>query len=734
MPDLDIREILILRGPNIWANYMVLEAWVDLGNLKDASSEELPGFNDRLMSWLPGLIEHRCSVGERGGFLQRLNRGTYAAHILEHVTLEMQTLAGHPVGYGKARSTCVEGLYKVVFRYMDEIVAEACLRSARDLLLAAYQNEPFDVAAEVTRLQEVVDRNSLGPSTKAMVDAARERGIPWRRLQEGRSLIQLGQGVRQRRIWTAETDRTGAIAEYIAQDKNLTRTVLEQAGVPVPEGRIAADPEDAWEAATDIGIPVVVKPRDANHGRGVFIDLKTKEQVVECFDLASKEGNGVIVEKFVPGTDHRLLVVGKELIAASRGDPAIIVGDGKGTVTELIESQLNSDPRRGSLETSVWGKINVTDWDSTVLSDLNNQGHSPTTIPHDGERVMVARFANWAIDITDDVHPSIRDHVVAAARVVGLDIAGIDVVCKDIAVPLEEQDGCVVEINASPGLLMHLKPAVGKVRPVGEAIIDMLFPGEEDGRIPVVGVTGTRGKTTSIRLIAHLLGATGKRLGVASSDGLQFGPRSIKSAQGDRIGGAQGVLLHPWTELAICEASTESILREGIGFDRCQVGVVTNVGRDQLGMCYIDTIEQMAKVKRCIVDIVLPTGTAVLNADDALVAEMADHCKGSVIFCSHTDTSPVVEAHCKKGGKAAFVRRDAIILAEGGEERRLCSLNDVAIPLQGHFTFHIESVLASIGTAWALGLDDEVIAAGLRSFGAANVEAVLVPALESLAA
>ena len=723
MPDLDIREILILRGPNIWANYQVLEAWVDLGSLKDASSEEVPGFNERLMAWLPGLIEHRCSVGERGGFLQRLNRGTYAAHILEHVTLEMQTLAGHPVGYGKARSTCVEGLYKVVFRYVDENVAEACLRSARDLLLAAYHNEPFDVAAEVARLQEVVDHNALGPSTKAMVDAARERGIPWRRLQEGRSLIQLGQGAKQRRIWTAETDRSGAIAEYIAQDKDLTRSVLELAGVPVPEGRIAADPDDAWEAATDIGVPVVVKPRDANHGRGVFIDLKTREQIVEAFDLASKEGNGVIVEKFVPGTDHRLLVVGKELIAASRGDPAIIVGDGKGNVTELIIAQLNSDPRRGNLETSVWGKINVEDWDSSVLTELRLQGQTTTSIPRAGERVIISRFANWAIDITDSVHPSIRDHVVTAARVVGLDIAGIDVVCKDISRPLEEQDGAIVEINASPGLLMHLKPSVGKVRPVGEAIIDMLFAPGEDGRIPLVGVTGSSGKTTSIRLLSHLVSSTGKRVGVASTGSLQFGSRTVKSKVGDHIGGAQGVLLHPWTEVAICEVSTETILREGIGFDRCQVGVVTNVNRDQLGMCYIDTLEQMAKVKRCIVDIVLPTGTAVLNADDPFVAEMASHSKGGVLFFSRTDSSPIVQAHLETGGRAIFVKDRSIVFAEGTSQRPLCPISDVPIPLGVPFAFHIEAVLAAIGAAWALGLADEVIAAGLRSFGVQSSEA-----------
>lgn len=717
MPDLDIREILMLRGPNIWANYQVLEAWVDLGALKDASSEEIPGFVDRLMTWLPGLIEHRCSVGERGGFLQRLNRGTYPAHILEHVTLEMQTLAGHPVGYGKARATCVEGLYKVVFRYIDETVAETCLRSARDLLLACYANEPFDIEAEIKRLQDVVDRNSLGPSTKAMVDAARERDIPWRRLQEGRSLIQFGYGAKQRRIWTAETDRSGAIAEYIAQDKDLTRSVLGQAGVPMPEGRIVDDPIDAWEAAQDIGLPVVVKPRDANHGRGVFVDLRTREQISECFHLADKEGNGVIVEKFIPGTDHRLLVVGKNLIAASRGDPAIIVGDGKADVTALIESQLNSDPRRSSLETSVWDTFNVVDWDPAVLTELRLQGHTTTSIPRAGERVIISRFANWAIDITDSVHPSIRDHVVTAARVIGLDIAGIDVVCTDISKPLEEQSGAVVEINASPGLLMHLKPSVGKVRPVGEAIIDMLFAPEDDGRIPLVGVTGSSGKTTSIRLLTHLVASTGKRVGVASSDGLQFGSRFVKSKVGDHIGGSHGVLFHPWTEIAICEVSTECILREGIGFDRCQVGVVTNVSRDQLGMCYIDTLEQMAKVKRCIVDIVLPTGTAVLNADDALVAEMASYSKGSVLFFSRTDSSPIVQAHLETGGRSVFVQEESIVFAEGQEQRTLCALSDVPLPLGVPFNFHIEAVLAAISAAWALGLSDETIAAGLRSFG-----------------
>lgn len=716
MPDLDIREIHLLRGPNIWANYPVLEAWVDLGSLKDASSEEIPGFNDRLKSWLPGMIEHRCSVGERGGFFQRLDRGTYPAHILEHVTLELQTLAGHQLGFGKARETCIEGLYKVIVRYLDEVVVQECLRSARELLLAAYSGGTFDVAAEVKRLQDVVDRNALGPSTKAIVDAAKERGIPWRRLQEGRSLIQLGQGAKQRRIWTAETDRTGAIAEYIAQDKDLTRTFLRQAGVPVPEGRTVSSPEDAWDAAEDIGIPVVVKPTDANHGRGVFIDLTTREQVIEAYPQALKEGTGVMVERFIPGVDHRLLVVGSEMIAASRGDPAIVVGDGRGTIVELIEDQLNSDPRRGELETCPWDKIDTVKWDPVILTDLQNQGYQPDSVPHDGERVLVARFANWAIDITDSVHPSVREHVIIAAKIAGLDICGVDVVCEDISQPLEKQRGAIVEINASPGLLMHLKPAVGKVRPVGEAIINMLYPPGEDGRIPVIGITGTHGKTITAKLLAHLLKSTGRFLGVCHSDGLQFGERHAESKLGDRLFGTQGVLLHPWTEIAICETSAESIILEGIGYDRCQTGVVLNVGTEHLGLGYLDTLEQMTKVKRCVVDVVLPGGTAVLNADDALVAGMAGYCKGSVLFFSRDATNSVLTEHQAQGGRAVFVQQEAIYLAEGEAERRLCALSDVSLPLTGHFAFHIENVLAAVGAAWVQGLSDEALAEGLRSY------------------
>lgn len=717
MPDLDIREIHILRGPNIWANYPVMEAWVDLGSLKDTGSDEVPGFNERLKAWLPGMIEHRCSVGERGGFFQRLDRGTYPAHILEHVTLELQTMAGHPLGFGKARETCVEGLYKVIVRFDDEVVVQECLRTARELLLAAYTGTEFDVAAEVTRLQDVVDNNALGPSTKAIVDAAKERGIPWRRLQEGRSLIQLGQGVKQRRIWTAETDRSGAIAEYIAQDKDLTRTFLKHAGVPVPEGRIVSSAEDAWEAAGNIGIPVVVKPTDGNHGRGVFIDLATHEQVTDAFQQALNEGSGVMVERFIPGVDHRLLVVGSRMVAANRGEPACVVGNGKMTVRDLIESQLNSDPRRGTRDETPWSIINTSDdIDPTMIVDLQKQGHDLTTIPREGERVLVWRFANPSVDVTDEVHPSIREHVVLAAQTAGLDICGIDVVCRDISRPLEEQGGALVEINASPGLNIHLKPAVGRGRPVGVAIIDMLFPEGEDGRIPVIGITGTHGKTTTVKLLAHLLASTGKFLGVCHSEGLQFGERKVASKEGDRLFGAQGVLLHPWTEIAICETSAESIILEGIGYDRCQTGIVLNVGPDHLGLGYIDTLEQMTKVKRCVVDVVLPSGTAILNADDPLVAGMAEYCKGSVLFFSRDAGNELLVKHREAGGRAVFVREEAIWLAEASAERSLCPLSSVALPHDGHFAAHVEAILASVAAAWVHEVPDQQLSDRLASF------------------
>lgn len=712
MPDLDILHLQLLRGPNVWANYPVLEAWVDLGNLNDASSDEVPGFNERLKSWLPGLIEHRCSVGERGGFLQRLDRGTYPAHILEHVTLELQTLAGHSLGFGKARATETDRVYKVVMRYLDETLVVACLRTARELLMAAYHGQDFDVAAEVAKLRDLANQVALGPSTMAIVDAARDRAIPWRRIEQGRSLVQFGHGIRQRRIWTAETDRSGAISEYIAQDKDLTRMLLRQAGVPVPVGYKVSDPDDAWDTAESIGTPVVVKPLDANHGRGVFIDLTTEEQVKNSFQHALAEGDGVIVEHYVPGTDHRLLVVGNEMIAASKGYPAVVVGDGSRTIGDLVIAQLLTSLQTGDTGECPWSKIDPETWDALVKHDLEDQGHTLDAVPRYGERVMVARFSHWCIDVTDDVHPSIKNHAVTAAKVAGLDICGVDVVCRNIAEPLEDQDGVIVEINASPNLLMFLRPAVGVVRPVGEAIIEMLFPDGADGRIPTIGVTGTHGKTTCVRWLAKLLEQTGQCLGVSSSDGLRIGNRHSAVPVGDRIAGAHGALLHPWTEIAICEAGAQHILSDGLGFDRCSVGVVLNVGDDHLGHAHTDSMEQMAVAKRCIVDVVLPGGTTVLNADDPLVAEMGDACKGEVLYFTTRPENPAVAAHIADGGKAVWLADGEIVLAEGDSRQKVAGLAELQQPGGGEI--HPENILAAIGAAWAHGLTQQQISDALR--------------------
>ncbi|MBL8491774.1 MAG: ATP-grasp domain-containing protein, partial [Rhodocyclaceae bacterium] len=471
---IEIKKILPLRGPNVWTYRPAMEAWIDIGDLEDSPSNTIPGFYERLAAWLPSLVEHKCSVGERGGFLQRVREGTWPAHIIEHVTLELQNLAGQRTGFGKARSTSTRGLYKVVVRSRQEEVTRAALHAARDLVMAAIEDSSYDVPAKVLELREMADRLYLGPSTECIVDAAIDRGMPWIRLNEG-NLVQLGYGSRSRRIWTAETDSTSAIAEGIASDKDLTKRLLASCGVPIPEGREVEGPEDAWEAARDIGLPVVVKPTDANHGRGVFTDLNTREEIERAYYAAREEGSSVLVERFVPGNAHRLLVVGDRVVAATRGKTLSVVGDGRSTVKQLIEDQINCDPRCGIEEEFPLEPL-ILDQEPIARLELERQGLKADSVPQAGRDVLVKRQGDLAYDVTDEVHPRVAAAAVLAARVVGLDIAGIDLVAEDIAHPLESQAGAIVEVNAGPGLLMHLKPAEGSPRPVGRAIVDHLFP------------------------------------------------------------------------------------------------------------------------------------------------------------------------------------------------------------------------------------------------------------------
>jgi cyanophycin synthetase len=710
-----IRKILTLRGPNIWSRYPVLEAWVDLQDLKDSPSNSLPGFTDRLMTWLPSMIEHRCSVGERGGFFQRLRDGTWPGHILEHVAIELQTLAGTPVGFGKARETSEEGVYKVVMRYRDEQLARAALISGRDLILAAIHDRPFDVPTEVAKLRALGDRVCLGPSTAAIVKAAEERWIPARRLNAG-SLVQLGHGARQRRIWTAETDRTSAIAESIAQDKELTKTMLRAGGIPVPEGRLVTDEADAWAAAQDVGVPVVVKPRDANHARGVFTNLTTKSQIESAFNFARNEGNGVIVERFAPGNEHRLLVVGNKLIAAACGEAASVVGDGVRTVTQLVAEQLNSDPRRGETEAS---PLSLIEFDAMTVMQIERQGFSIDAVPPAGVSILVQRNDNLSIDVTDNVHPTNAEHAVLAAQLVGLDIAGLDVVVEDISRPMEEQGGVVVEVNAGPGLLMHLNPSVGHPRPVGEAIVESLFASNQDGRIPLACITGTNGKTIVTRLLTDIVQRSGRVVGTVCTDGIFVGGRTIELGDCSGPRSARKVLLNPQVEAAVFEAGRGGILREGLGFDRCQVAVVTNIAEaDHLGLAYIDTPEQMYSVKRCPVDVVLAHGTAVLKADEPLVAGMAELCAGSVTFFAIDANHAVVREHCAVGKRSVFVRDGIVVASEGYSETKLLPVASIPLTVEGRVSFQIENVLAAVGAAWAMDIPFPTICASLAAFRA----------------
>lgn len=724
--------MLFLRGPNIWAYRPVIEAWVDIGEFEDYPSNTLPGLYERLSEWLPTLAEHRCSIGEQGGFLMRVREGTWVGHILEHVTLELQSLAGMPGGLGRARETPERGVYKIIVRAWHEPVTRAALYAARELVMAAIEDRSFDVQGAVARLRELTEKLSLGPSTACIVDAADERDIPAIRLSDA-NLVQLGYGANQRCIWTAETSRTSAIAESVSRNKHLTKSLLQACGVPVPEGRMVDNAEHAWEVAEDIGLPVVIKPSDGNHGRGVFTNLMTRSEVQTAYDIAVDEGSGVVVERFIQGDEHRLLVVGGRMVAAARGDAATVVGDGVSTVDELIDSQLNSDPRRGREEGQPLNPIRL---DSAARLELRRQGLEPDSVPVEGAQVLIQRNGNVSIDVTDLVHPSVAAAVALAARVVGLDIAGVDLVAQDISQPLYGQRGAVVEVNAGPGLLMHLKPASGEPRPVGQAIVNYLFSEGDSGRIPVVGVSGSHGKTTVARLVARLSQLAGRYTGLACSDGLFVGRRYITRSDSANWAAARRVLINRAVQTAVIENSGRAIVSQGLAYDRCQVGVITNIDpADVLPAFHMPETEHMVKIFRTQVDVVLPLGVAVLNADDPLVAEMEPLCDGTVIFFARTPDSTALAQHRATGGRVVTVRDAQLVLIEGEHENMLAALNDIPLIADDPQGVQVGNVLAAVGAAWALGIEPSLIRTGIQTFELKPADPIsegAVPALETL--
>lgn len=702
-----VLRIRALRGPNLWSQHTSIEATVFCSGSEN-SIDTIPGFEARLRERFPEI-----SLLQPAGHHEAVTM----AHVLEFATLGLQVQAGCPVTFSRTVQTPEANTYRVIVGYSEEKVGLLAFELAQALCTSAIDDSAFDLSDALHRLRELNEDIRLGPSTGAIVQAAVARGIPFRRLTEG-SLVQFGWGSKQRRIQASESDRTSAVAESIVQDKELTKTLLHAAGIPVPLGREVNDVEDAWLAACEIGVPVVIKPLDSNQGKGVTVNLVTAEQVKAAYMIAAEISDNVLVERYIPGHDYRMLVVGNKLVAAARREPPQVIGDGVQSIYELVE-QINRDPMRGEGHVTSLTKIHL---DEISIAHLAAQGLTAESIPVKGMRVVLRKNANLstggtATDVTDDVHPELAARVVAAAKVVGLDICGVDVVCDNVMSSLEDQGGGVIEVNAAPGLRMHLQPSYGKGRAVGEAIIDYMFPQGENARIPVIAVTGTNGKTTTTRLIANVLQKDQKRVGVTCTDGVYVDEQCMDTGDCSGPKSARNILFHPDVDAAVLETARGGLLREGLGFDRCDVAVVTNIGMgDHLGMAYINTAEELAVVKRIIVQNVAPkTGYAVLNAADPLVASMAEHCPGSVIFFAQDRHHPVLAMHRAQHKRVIYMESSCIVAASETVEYRI-PLNEIPLTKNGSINFQIENVMAAIGAGWALGLEWAVIHDGVASF------------------
>ena len=703
---MEVTRIRALRGPNLWSHNTAIQSIVSCSP-EERAIEKIDGFEARLRARFPEISPFQPQGHEES---------VPMVHVLELAALGLQAQAGCPVTFSCSTPTVDADVYQLVVEYSEEAVGRLAMDLAEALCKSAQDDTPFDLADALNQLRDLDEEVRLGPSTGCIVDAAVARNIPFSRMTEG-SMVRFGWGSKQRRIQAAEIDATSAIAEAIAQDKELTKKLLAAAGVPVPSGRTVTDPDDAWAAACEIGMPVVVKPKDGNQGKGVTVNITTQEHLTKAFAIAKEFRDDVLVERYMPGNDFRLLVVGDKLVAAARRDPPKVVGDGVLTITELVD-QVNLDPKRGSGHSTSLTKIRIDDIAHTCLA---NQGFSADSIPAKGERVNLRNNANLstggsATDVTDDVHPEVAARAVAAAHMVGLDICGVDLVCDSILRPIEELGGGIVEVNAAPGLRMHLSPSFGKGRAVGEAIISSLFKNGQNGRIPIVAVTGTNGKTTTVRLISHLLTQSGLCVGMTNTDGVYVGGNCIDTGDCSGPKSARSVLLHPDVDAAVLETARGGVLREGLAFDCCDVAVVTNVGSgDHLGLNYITTVQDLAVLKRVIVQNVSPNGVAVLNATDPVVSAMAGKCRGSVTFFAVDRFHPVMATHRAQGQAVVYVENGNLVACKGDFQQTI-ALSEIPITMGGLIPFQVENVMASVAAAWALGMDWDTIRSGLAGF------------------
>lgn len=711
---MEIRSINAMRGPNYWSvrRHKLIVMVLDLQEMEHSPTNKVDGFSERLKAMFPSMYSHRCSEGCEGGFFMRVDEGTWMGHVIEHIALEIQTLAGMDTGFGRTRGYGEEGVYNVVFSYMEEKVGRYAAKAAVRICEALISGEAYDLSDDIQQMREIREEERLGPSTGSIVEEAANRGIPWIRLNKY-SLCQLGYGANQKRIQATVTSETSNIAVEIACDKEDTKFLLEQAEVPVPRGEIIRRESSLREACRYVGFPLVVKPVSGNHGRGITVDINTYEEALVAFEAAQAVSRSVIIEKYITGDDYRLLVINNKLVAAAKRTPAHVVGNGISTIQELID-EVNKDPRRGYGHEEVLTMIKVNDLTLTLIAA---KGYTLNTVLKKDEIMLLKDTANLstggtAEDVTDMVHPANVFMAERISKIIDLDICGIDIMTTDISEPLEDTGGAVLEVNAGPGFRMHLAPTEGLPRNVAAPVIDKLFPPGSTSRIPIIAITGTNGKTTTTRLIAHMAKMKGFKVGYTTSDGVYIQNRLLMTGDCTGPASTEFVLKDPTVNFAVLECARGGLLRAGLGFKNCDIGIVTNVAADHLGLKGIHTIEQLAKVKGVIPETVLPDGTAILNADDELVYAMRKNVECNVALFSLDENNPHIKAMQKRGGISAIYENGYITICRGEWKMRVIKAVNVPLTYGGKATFMIQNVLPAVITAYIKGftLDDMRVA------------------------
>jgi cyanophycin synthetase len=713
-----IENIQVLRGPNIWSinRKKLIQMRLNLEELEHKPTNKIDGFMERLEKMMPTLYTHRCSPGVPGGFFQRVIAGTWMGHVVEHIALEIQSLAGMDTGFGRTRETKTPGIYNVVFTYLEEKVgiyaAEAAVRIAEALI----KGEDYNLEHDIQQMREIRENTRLGPSTGSIVEEAISRNIPWIRLNN-QSLVQLGYGKNQVRFRATMTEKTSCIAVDIASNKDETKRLLQEQAIPVAKGITISSVEGVDEAIRKVGFPLVFKPLDGNHGRGISINIKTKEEAIAAYEHAAKISRKVIVERFVIGYDFRVLVIDNKMVAAALRDPANVVGDGHLTIQQLIDRE-NTDPRRGYGHENVLTLISV---DRDTMDLLDKKGYTLETVPANGEKVFVKSTANLStggtsVDVTDHVHPQNIFICERISKIIGLDICGIDIMAENLTEPLTDTGGVILEVNAAPGFRMHIAPSEGLPRNVAGHVIDMLYPAGKPTRIPIIAITGTNGKTTTTRLIAHIVKNNGHRVGFTTSDGIYV--QNHMMLKGDTTGpvSAEFILKDPTVDFAVLETARGGILRAGLGFAHCDIGVITNIQADHLGLADIHTLEDLARVKSVVINSIKKDGWAVLNADNEYCVRIGKRAECNVAYFSLNEDNKVIQAHCKKGGIACICENGFITIKKGDWKIRVQRTILIPLTFGGTVPFMIENVMAATLATYLWGFKTDDIQTSLQTF------------------